>query len=195
MRRFLLLTSVGLAVSFAVTADASPTTIGVFFDAAATDCDTIVAPLSAFNVYVSAVLGTDAAASGITAAAFRVDGLAGIVSSVTPNPAAPWVIGNPTTQGCLIAFPSCMTGSGPRSTVPLYTITCSVGETASPRTLTVSYVLDVFGDPPWLPYVDLCDDPNYTRLYVSGGQAFINNGSCTVALQPRAWSSMKSLFR
>jgi len=193
MRRFFVLASVGLAVSFAVSTGASPTTIGTFFDAAATDCDTAVAPFSTFNVYVSAVLGTDAGASGITSAAFRVDGLAGIVSSVTPNPAAPWVFGNPTSQGCYIAFPSCITGSGSRNTVPLYTITCSVGETVSPRTVTVSYVIDVFGDPPWLPYVGLCDQ-NYTRLYVSGGHAFINSGSCTVGVQPTTWSKVKSMF-
>jgi hypothetical protein len=89
-----------------MSADASPTTIGVFFDAGATDCDASVAPFSTFNVYVSAILGTDAGASGITGADFRVDGLTGLVSSFTPSPAAMSSIGDPTFCGCSIAFPS-----------------------------------------------------------------------------------------
>jgi hypothetical protein len=118
MRFSLRVISALVVASLAMSADASPTTIGVFFDPAATDCDIAVAPFSTFNVYVSAVLGTDAGASGITGAEFRVDGLAGIVSSVTLNPASAVSVGNPTLGGCSIGFPACLTGEGQRNVVP-----------------------------------------------------------------------------
>jgi hypothetical protein len=194
MRRLRALAFIALLASLAMSADASPTTIGVFFDAMATDCDASVAPFETFNVYVSAVLGTDAGASGITGADFRVDGLAGLVSSFTPNPAALASFGDPTFCGCTIAFPICMTGSEPRRAVLLYTLTCSVGQVVSPRTVTVSYNRRCgFGDPPFDPYVTLCD-AQFTNLLVPGGQALLNNGSCTVGLQPITWSRVKSLF-
>lgn len=193
MTRAHALASAALVVLLAQVAVASPTTIGVFFDAEATDCDASVAPFSTFNVYANAILGTDAGASGITGAEFRVDGLAGIVSSFTPNPAATWSLGDPTSSGSIIAFPACMTGSGPRNAVLLYTITCSVGQTTSPRTVTVSYHRTTTGEP-FEPLVTLCDHPQYTSLDVPGGQALINNGSCTVALKPTTWSIVKSIF-
>jgi len=194
MGSFRFIASAALVASLGTSAEASPTTIGAFFDPDATDCDASVAPFSPFNVYVSAVLGTDAAGAGITGADFRVDGLAGIVSSVTPNPAAFAFLGDPTAAGCSIAFPICMTGLGPRNAVLLYTITCSSGQPVSPRIVTVRHVATPSGDPPWEPSVLLCDHPAYTRLYVSGGQALINNGSCTVGVQPMAWSTVKSIF-
>ena len=194
MTRVHALASAALVVWLAEAAAASPTTIGAFFDVEATDCDASVVPFSPFNVYVSAVLGTDAGEAGITGAEFRVAGLAGIVLSFTPNPAASLSLGDPTGQACNIAFPTCVTTTAPRPAVLLYTITCSSGQPVSPRTVTVRYPLTVFSDPPWCPSVILCDAPTFTRLCVSGGQAFVNMGSCAVSVRPTAWSTVKSLF-
>ena len=58
MRSYSALASAVLLASLAMSALASPTTIGVFFDVGATDCDITVAPFSTFNLYVIAVLGT-----------------------------------------------------------------------------------------------------------------------------------------
>jgi hypothetical protein len=61
-----------------------------------------------------------------------------------------------------------MTGSDPRSAVLLYTLTCSVDQIVPPRTVTVSYNRRCgFGDPPFDPYVVLCDVPLFTSLIVS----------------------------
>jgi hypothetical protein len=188
-----------LVFLFARVAAASPTTIGVFFDADATDCDASVTPSEPFNVYVSAALGTDAAGAGITGAEFRVEGLSGIpVLSVTPNPAsAGFAVGNPTAGGCNIAFPSCMTGEGPRRVVLLYTISCLAPSPLQPRTVSVLWhavPIDVWDPCRPGPNVVLCDYPVFTRVCASGGSAFINNGSCAVAVQPTTWSAVKSLF-
>jgi hypothetical protein len=187
-----------LVASIAVSALASPTTIGVFFDAAATDCDTSVDPFMPFTVYVSAVLGTDAAAEGITQAEFRVDGLTGIVLSVTPTPAADVALGNPTVGGGLVAFASCMAGQGLRHIVLLYTIVCSAPSPVLPRSVAVDrhpVPVDCWCPCRWGPCVGLCDYPVFTSMVVSGGHALINNGSCTVGLQSTAWSAVKLLWR
>ena len=81
MRCVSLATSTILVAGLATFAGASTSTIGAFFDAEATDCDIAVSPFFTFNVYVSAVLGTDAAGAGFLGAEFRVDGLSGIVLS------------------------------------------------------------------------------------------------------------------
>ena len=176
-------------------AASSPSSIGVFFDADATDCDASVSPFWPFNVYLSAVLGTDAAGSGITGATFRVDGLTDIVRSVTPNPAAFVSVGDPATAyGCDIAFPTCMTGEGPRKVVLLYTIECFSSQPISARTVSVERTSRACDACCRLaPCVTICDDI-FTWIYVPGGQALVNGGSCTVDVRPATWSVVKSLF-
>jgi len=184
-----------MIASFSMSAAASPTSIGVFFDTDATDCDTSVLPYWPFNVYVSAVLGTDVAGSGIRGATFSVDGLADIVRSITPNPAAFIAVGDPATPyGCDILFSVCMTGEGPRRVVPLYTIECFSTESISPRTVSVqrtSRPCDACCR--FAPCVMLCDAV-LTLVSVRGSQALINNGSCTVGVQASTWTTVKSLF-
>jgi hypothetical protein len=184
-----------IIASLTMSAAAAPTSIGVFFNPDATDCDASVVPNWPVNLYVSAVLGTDAAGPGITGATFRVDGLAGIVRSVTPNPAAFVSLGDPATPyGCDIAFPACMTGEGQQRVVLLYTIECFSSQPIPPRTVSVqrtSRACDACCR--FAPCVTLCDAV-YTYVYVPGGQALINNGSCTVAVQAATWSAVKSLF-
>jgi hypothetical protein len=47
------------------------------------------------------------------------------------------------------------------------------------------------------PLVTLCDDPAFTKLCVTGGEAIFNPGAghgCTVAVQQATWSGVKSLY-
>lgn len=198
MRCGLLLTALALGGLVAGSPGASASSIGVFFDPAATDCDLSVAPLSTFDIYVSAVLGADAAGAGIRGAEFRVDGLTGLVLAVTPNPGAALSIGDPTGTFCAIAFPTCMSGEGSSRAVLLYTITCRATFDPSPVTATVMHhaiPCDSCIPCRFAPCVTLCDDPVFTTVLVSGGQALINNGICTVGVQPSTWVRVKSLYR
>lgn len=198
MRCALLLTALALSGLLVTPAGASGSSIGVFFDPDATDCDISVAPLSTFNVYVSAILGADAAGAGISGAEFRVDGLTQWVTAVAPNPAASLSLGDPTAGWCAIAFPTCMGGEESRGAVLLYTITCLTTFPVSPVTATVMHhalPCDSCFPCRWAPCVTLCDDPVFTTVLVSGGQALINNGACTVGVQPSAWGRVKSLYR
>ena len=180
---------------FADAAVGAATSVGVFFDADATDCDHAVELFTPFSVYVVATLGADAAADGITGARFRVDGLSDIVRSVTPNAAASVLLGDPTGGDGAIAFGSCTSGQGPQNAVLLYTIVCSPLASVSPRVVAVRRSLTpcdachLFA-----PVVTFCD-ANYTGLYVAGGEARINSGACTVSTHPVAWSAVKSMFR
>ena len=181
---------------FAVSASGSPSSVGVFFDADATDCDASAAAFMPFTVWLCATLGTDAAGNGILGVQFRVAGLSDIVWSITPSAAAQFALGDPTANGCVIGFPTCTSGVGPQNAVLLYTILCLPFGPVSPRVLSV--------EPPTLPCNDcwtpgpvatLCDAPVFTKLSVSGGQAMLNNGSCTVTVRPATWGGVKSLFR
>jgi hypothetical protein len=176
---------------------ASPTLIGVFFDPEATDCDSAVAPFVTLNVYVSAVLGTDAAGEGFNGAAFRVTGLTGIVLSITSTPAATIALGDPTSSACHIAFPACMVGEGPRRVVSLYTIACAVPDPVLPRTIAVvGHASPDTSDDPCKhgPCVVLCDSPVFTKMTLPGGHALLNNGTCNVGVRPSTWSTVKSIF-
>ncbi len=171
------------------------TSIGVFFDADATDCDQSVELFTPFSVYLIGILGADAAANGITGARFRVDGVSDIFRSVTPNATASLAIGDPTGGDGAIAFASCMSGQGPQNAVLLYTIACFPLAPVSPRVVSVrrsSTPCDACHL--FAPIVTICD-ANYTGLYVAGGEARINSGPCTVSTHQVAWSAVKSMFR
>jgi hypothetical protein len=187
-----------IAIFLAALADSrvvAATSIGVFFDSDATDCDQAVEAFTPFNVYVIGTLGADAAAGGITGARFSVDGLSDIVRSVTPNAAASVAIGDPTGGDGAIAFASCMSGLGSQNAVLLYTIVCLPLAPVSPRVVSVRRsqspcdACHLFA-----PVVYICD-ANYTGLYVAGGEARINSGACTVSTRPVTWSTVKSMFK
>ena len=42
--------------------------------------------------------------------------------------------------------------------------------------------------------VVLCDEPNFTWVCASGIESIFNGAPCTLAVEPRSWSSVKSLF-
>ena len=176
-----------------LTLDAQASSIGVYFDAAGTDCDTQVQPFVGFNTYILANLYADAAASGLTGAEFRVTGVdPAWFSTISGNPAAPIQFGNPLQTGCNIAFSQCQTGTG--QVVLLYTVSII---TLAPVPATTLRVLP--RSPPSnsrfpCPLVTLCDAPAFSILCVSGGEAFINGGTCAVSVSRTTWTAMKSLY-
>jgi hypothetical protein len=44
------------------------------------------------------------------------------------------------------------------------------------------------------PVQVLCDAPTYTQICVAGGQAILDGRPCTVAVEPKSWSQVKSLY-
>src|SRR5262245_18156055 len=106
MRHFMILLLIAvLAVPRLVFA--SLTSIGVFFTPDASDCDYVARTLEPFTTYVLAVLGTDAAADGITGVEFRLIGIdPSWLDTVTPSPLASIVLGDPIGIGAGIVFPA-----------------------------------------------------------------------------------------
>jgi len=177
-------------LALASSAAASPSSIGVFFTPDATDCDATIPYASLFDVYVVALPGTDAANGGMTGAEFRLDGIdPGWFPQVTPSPLASIAVGNLFTSAG-IAFESCQ-GPGP---VLLYTVWCIMGTQPAPRVLRIERPTAPY-DHNIAPVLVLCDAPIYTKIWVTGGQAFLNGGTCTVGVEADTWSAVKSMFR
>lgn len=167
--------------------------IGVFFEPDGSDCDGSATAGIPFTVYIGAVLGGDAAADGISTAQFRLDGVdAAWFAVVTPSPAANLTIGTPIGGSCGIAFPSCETGPY----VPLYTIQLIAPGSLQPTMFTIRFP-DLPSNPWFCPLVTKCDGPVFTKVCVSGGQAFLNypNRPCSVAVRSDSWSKVKRLFQ
>lgn len=168
--------------------------IGVFFAPDGSDCDGTAVPGVPFTVYIGAVLGGDAAAGGITGAEFRMDGAdPAWITTVTPSPASNLALGNPLAGGCNLAFPDCQPGP----VVLLYTVNFIALQPISPRVFAIGP--HCCRAQPTFPctLVTLCDAPVFTKVCVSGGQAFLNDLSraCTVSVEARSWTTVKSLFR
>lgn len=189
-----VIASLVLALCLACTGSAFASSIGVFFASDGSDCDATQGGPMPFTYYLGAVLGGDAAAGGITGAEFRVQNAPtmadGWFMSNNPNPASNVAIGDPTGNGCNIAFAGCQ--SPPF--VLLYTISGFASGVASPRTLRV--LQHNSPSNPLFPcsLLVLCDAPVFTKVCVPGGEAFLNSGNCTVGVEDKSWTSVKSLF-
>lgn len=173
---------------------AHASSIGVFFAPDGSDCDGTATPGVPFTVYIGAVLGGDAAAGGIFGAEFSLIGADPTwITTITPSPALDLVLGNPVLNGCNIAFPACQPGPF----VPLYTIQFTAPAAVSPRAFRIWPHQTPSGPNFLCPLVLKCDAPVWTKVCVSGGQAFLNDPSrvCTVGIESRNWTAVKSLFR
>jgi hypothetical protein len=81
--------------------------------------------------------------------------------------------------------------------------TCLHGSQALAKVTIISlfqlwdHVLQVIERPPWQhPVILLCDAPAFTAVYVTGGRYRLNSvPACREAIEGRAWSSVKQLFR
>lgn len=172
---------------------ASASSIGPFFANDGSDCDADgVQPFAPFFIYIGAVLGGDAAGPGISGAEFQCTGVdPAWFNTVTPNPASGLALGTPIGGGCNIAFPGCMSGGF----VLLYTVQSLALAPVTGRTLAVTQHTTPSNPNFLCPLVTLCDGPVFTKLCVSGGEAFLNAGRpCTVGVEAKSWSQVKSLF-
>lgn len=190
VRIFFALTSI-VSILLTQSAAGSPSSIGLYFNSDATDCDAGIAVGSPFEVHVVARLGTDAGSNGIQGALFRITGFEpSWMPTFTPNPQADLVIGDPLQCFAAIAFPVCQkTGL-----VSLGTIQATMMPPATPHTLRIASSCDP-SDPDYPFYLVLCDAPVYTKLPCLAGEAFLNGGTCSVATIPTTWTTVRELFR
>jgi len=170
---------------------AAASSIGVFFAADGSDCDATQALFTPLDIYIMAVLGGDAAQGGITGAEFRMDGIPpGWFNSATANPVGTVALGNPIGGGCNLGFSSCQSGA----LVLLYTINSFA--TTSLSNLTYRVLPHSTPSNPFFPcpLLVICDAPDYTKVCVPGGTAFVNGGACTVGVAPTSWTGVKALY-
>ena len=184
------------ALGLAFTGTALASSIGVFFAADGSDCDATNAP-GPFTFWIGAVLHGDAAAGGITGAELRVDGVPQppewfMTATCNPLTFCDFVPPDPTGGGANIAFPICQPESG-GSFLLLFTVS-GFAVTSPTRTFKVERHTTPSNPNFSCPLLFLCDAPVFTRLCVPGGEAFLNGGVCTVGVEKKSWSSVKSLF-
>ncbi len=155
---------------------------------------TTVPPFVWFTTYIFADLYDDAAASGVTGAEFRLDGIdPAWFNTVTPSPDAVLSLGNPIAGGCNIAFsvPGCH--SGVNGLLLLYTIQSLALAPITPRTLQVGiHVTPSCGF--CCVVLTLCDAPAFSKVCVLSGQAQLNGNCPTVSTHTTSWSQIKSLY-
>ena len=139
-------------------------------------------------------------APGITGAEFWVSGLpAGWFAIVTSNPTSSVAIGSPFATlpplRANIAWATCQVPNA-QGLIPLYTITVIAMSPVSDAFLTVQVANPPTNIAYTTPIVTLCDPPLYTAVPVYGGQFIINPLSrhCTVGVEEKSWSGVKSLF-
>lgn len=173
---------------------AHASSVGVFFAPDGSDCDGTAETLTPFFTYFGAVLGADTAQDGILGAEFRVDGYDPTwFNVVTPSPSATLVLGNPITLGCEIMFPSCLAGTN--SFVLMYSVQTIAFSAPGDRILRVTRHQTPANPNFQCPLVYLCDAPVFSMLCVSRGQGFLNHSApCTVGVERKSWSQVKSMF-
>jgi len=190
-----VIASLVTALCLAFTGTAFASSVGVFFAADGSDCDASNAS-GPFTYYIGAVLNADAAAGGITGAEFRVANAPqqadGWFMTPVRNPAANLDVGNPTAEGTNIAFPVC-SPNPPAPFLLLFTVS-GFASTSPVRAMKVERHTNPSNPNFPCPLVVLCDAPVFTKLCVPGGEAFLNGGVCTVGVEDKSWSSVKSLF-
>lgn len=174
-------------------------TIGVFADSLGTDCNLAIpfpgGPILAY------VVGTvdGAAASGVTASAFRINGVPSAWSAtvVASDPAANLVLGDVFTEGIQIAYPGCVLGR--RLLLTIEITPSSVAENASLSVLPhveFGNTCGVEGPcPAACPHFCGCGTlviPCYCAETVTGS---INGPPCVTAIEHRAWGQVKRTYR
>jgi len=179
--------------------------IGVFFDAAGTDCDAIQPAFTPLYWYVIARLeGSDAAAAGIAGAALRVTGVpTQWFHVVTPNPIIDFPTGNLLAEGMTLGFP-CQSGTN------------SIFVLASILSFSVSELSHLVYaiEPPLLPGFEDYQDPvliaceGFLQVCVAGVPGYVNFPEVycnplvskaidcpTLGVEPRTWGGVKTLYR
>lgn len=185
-----LIAALLLTLGFAASAAAQ--SIGLYWDPAGATCAANQASSSSGTMYILANLGGPST-GGTTGAEFRIDNFPpSWFANATPNPASNLALGGPLSGGCNIAFPGCQTGSG--GLVLLYTVNYFATDMQVHRRLSVLRHSQPSNPNFQCPLQTLCDSPSFTKICVGGGQGIINGGDCTVGVEPKSWSQVKSLF-
>jgi hypothetical protein len=186
-----------VVLALALLAAAAPTTaslpsIGVYFDPECATCSATASVGIPIDLYVNAQLGGWLPA-GTVGAEFRIDGMPADwwVLSITPNPAATVVLGNPWT-GCNIAFQDCQGPAG--GCINLYVIRVLPVSVRSNVHLQVNYHSNPSCPNFCCIKLTACDAPYYTSWCAGGGQAWINGPACTVGVSAISWGSVKRLY-
>ena len=198
--------------------------IGVFGDAAGTNCCVGIPPAAATTLHVIAVTGGETTA-GITGAEFRIEispPAPGAFLVWTSAPGANLTIGNPMdnssaaidNSGVNIAFPTCqkqMGMAGDHIAIGTIMVFGLTGE----HTMLVKKHNRPSNPNMKAPLVVLCDSPTYTQvpltllegdpklvgLEPTSFRTPINSASCSgascgfVAVQQRTWTALKDLYR
>ena len=187
---------------------AQETTIGVYVDAAGTQCTgTTSGGVIVGSVWVNLA---GAAAGGITGAEFRIENThrSETTVGISPDPNATIVLGDPfNLAGMNIAYEFCQTG--PRVRLLTFTLTENVAVTDVELLLTQHYRPSnpSFGV---CPLVTLCDGPVYTKVCVGMAdsvhwravidQSVVPTAACVpvsypLGLEPSTWGQVKQLYR
>jgi len=207
-----LLTIIGaVCLGIASLAQAQDGSIGVYLDAAGTQCDGTAMPGTPLDgsVWVNLAGSTTA---GITGAEFRIDpaDLTGdYVYVATSNPVANIVLGDPfNSLGVNIGFPTCQDGATNSGRVQLFTFqVVDLSPSASQNNwLTLRQRFTPTNPNFRCALVTLCDSPAFTKVCLSAPdsdhwRAVVNpgvgvSGNCSpVAVEEGTWSKVKDLYR
>jgi len=222
MRKLTAILSAGLLAGLVSSSAAQPYPangyVGVYGDAAGTQCCITIPPSTAGTLHVIAKLNGMTAA-GITSAEFRLEfsNTAGYFLTFTPNPLANLVLGSPTDdnpaandqgKGLNIAFPICQPDPiATQISLGTYQAFNAGGGACTIRTKRHESP----SNPTFrCPLFTICDDPLFTKapMTVTEDQigaepvAFVSqlNTTCDglcgpVPVTPTTWSTLKDLYR
>ncbi len=149
----------------------------------------IPASVGSGTFYVSVVGAADDPwmCTGIYGVEFRVDGLpAGWLYTVTPNPLANTLLGNPMGAGANIAFPRSQSGN----CILLYAVTLTPVPSGSEATLRVLRHT-IPSNPEWACPRILPDCFESWGICVEGGTLLVNS---TVGVVRPSWGGVKRLY-
>jgi hypothetical protein len=188
-----------------VAAPASAQYIGIFMDTQASSCAAQVGPQPWVDLHVIAVL--ENSVTEMAGAQFQISGApeGWTAQNVlwVPEPTSAISLGNPIfptelhprTAGVNVAFASCQTTSH----VLLGRLVLLGAPTPANVHLRVLGFKWVPTDPP-SPFVLICDLPMFSKVGVGGGEIVLNDNGpgiagCQLAIEPRSWSTVKSLYQ
>ena len=182
--------------------------IGLYWDAAGTNCSATVANFAQTDFFILATPDPGLPSGGITGAEFRVKGAtASMILTPTANPNSNVALGNPFSDesqpvgsrgGANIAFPDCQLPDA-NGNVLLYTVSVLL------LSDTTEIVFEVDQkSPPSNPLnnayalVNACDAPQFTPNEASTGIAYMNHsspGACMeVGVEERTWGQIKNMY-
>ena len=165
-------------------------TIGLFADGDCSSCGLTIPPGGAGTFTIAYV---PSAGEPVRAAQFRVTGLpAGwIVTSITPNPAASLVLGNPLAEGAILTCPSSLNGA----CVTLFTVQLEATTQVTDGHMEVTQHTTPTQPALQCPAVYACDSCDSWACATGGRLALNPTQPCVVGVAPSAWSRAKQLFR